>query len=92
MEKEKFEEFSRADGQQDLYDYCNRPRRNILEVLHDFRHTTPNIPLDYLFDLIPGAMSYIILILLIENGMDYVNMTELAKDQTNVNLLHYLIY
>jgi len=54
MEKEKFEEFSRADGQQDLYDYCNRPRRNILEVLHDFRHTTPNIPVDYLFDLIPG--------------------------------------
>ena len=57
MEKEKFEEFSRADGQQDLYDYCNRPRRNILEVLHDFRHTTPNIPVDYLFDLIPGASS-----------------------------------
>ena len=53
LEKEKFLEFTRADGQQDLYDYCNRPRRNILEVLHDFRHTTPNIPVDYLFDLIP---------------------------------------
>lgn len=37
----------------DLYDYVNRPRRNILEVLYDFRHTTPNIPLEYLFDLIP---------------------------------------
>ena len=29
-------------------------RRNILEVLYDFRHTTPNIPPDYLFDLIPA--------------------------------------
>ena len=37
----------------DLYDYVNRPRRNILEVLYDFRHTTPNIPLEYLFDLMP---------------------------------------
>ena len=53
MEKEKFIEFTTAEGQQDLYDYCNRPRRNILEVLHDFRHTTPNIPVDYLWDLIP---------------------------------------
>ena len=24
-------------GQQDLYEYCNRPRRHILEVLYDFR-------------------------------------------------------
>jgi len=53
LEREKFQEFTRADGQQDLYDYCNRPKRNILEVLYDFRHTTPNIPVDYLFDLIP---------------------------------------
>lgn len=53
LEKEKFIEFTTAEGQQDLYDYCNRPKRNILEVLHDFRHTTPNIPPEYLFDLIP---------------------------------------
>ena len=26
LEKEKFEEFTRADGQQELWDYCNRPR------------------------------------------------------------------
>jgi sulfite reductase alpha subunit-like flavoprotein len=37
----------------DLYDYVNRPRRNILEVLYDFRHTTPNIAFNYLFDLLP---------------------------------------
>ncbi len=36
-----------------MYDYVNRPRRNIIEVLYDFRHTTPNIPFEYLFDLIP---------------------------------------
>ena len=53
MEREKFVEFTTAEGQQDLYDYCNRPRRNILEVLYDFRHTTPNIPVEYLWDLIP---------------------------------------
>jgi len=53
LEKEKFLEFNTAEGQQDMYDYCNRPRRHILEVLYDFRHTTPNIPVDYLWDLIP---------------------------------------
>ena len=53
LEKEKFIEFNTAEGQQDLYDYCNRPRRHILEVLYDFRHTTPNIPFEYLWDLIP---------------------------------------
>ncbi|CAB4070039.1 unnamed protein product [Lepeophtheirus salmonis] len=54
LEKEKFREFNSAGGQQDLYEYCNRPRRNILETLYDFQlHTVPNIPFDYLFDLIP---------------------------------------
>ena len=53
LEKEKFVEFNTAEGQQDLYEYCNRPRRHILEVLYDFRHTTPNIPAEYLWDLIP---------------------------------------
>merc|ERR1712117_767796 len=38
LEKEKLIEFNTAEGQQDFY---------------DFRHTTPNIPLEYLFDLIP---------------------------------------
>eukprot|EP00088_Acartia_fossae_P058241 TRINITY_DN6808_c0_g1_i8.p1 TRINITY_DN6808_c0_g1~~TRINITY_DN6808_c0_g1_i8.p1 ORF type:complete len:607 (-),score=81.11 TRINITY_DN6808_c0_g1_i8:200-2020(-) len=57
LEKEKFLEFNTAEGQQELYEYCNRPRRNILEVLYDFRHTTPNIPFDYLFDLIPQIKS-----------------------------------
>ena len=54
LEREKLQEFNTAEGQQDLYDYVNRPRRNILEVLHDFRHATPAIPPDYLWDLLPA--------------------------------------
>lgn len=54
LEKEKFIEFTTTEGQQDLFDYCNRPRRNSLEVLADFTlHTVPHIPLEYLFDLFP---------------------------------------
>ena len=53
-EKEKFIEFTTAEGQQDLYEYCNRPRRNMLEVLEDFQlNAVPNIPFEYLFDLFP---------------------------------------
>jgi len=54
LEKEKCLEFNTGEGQQDLYEYCNRPRRHILEVLYDFRHSTPNIPFNYLLDLIPA--------------------------------------
>ncbi|GIY84929.1 NADPH-dependent diflavin oxidoreductase 1 [Caerostris extrusa] len=54
LEKEKLEEFTTALGQEELYDYCNRPRRTILEVLKDFPHTTPHVPFEYLFDMIPS--------------------------------------
>ena len=53
-EKEKFLEFASAKGQQDLYDYCNRPMRSIVEILADFPFTNPNIPFEYLLDLIPA--------------------------------------
>jgi len=53
MEKEKLIELTTAEGQEDRFDYCNRPRRSGLEVLWDFRHTTPHIPGEYLFDLFP---------------------------------------
>lgn len=39
--------------QEELYSYCNRPRRTILEVLHDFPYSRAKIPFQYLFDLIP---------------------------------------
>lgn len=32
LEQEKLQEFSSAQGQEDLYAYCNRPRRTTLEV------------------------------------------------------------
>ncbi|KAM9063975.1 NADPH-dependent diflavin oxidoreductase 1 isoform X2 [Sarcophilus harrisii] len=53
MEREKLFEFSSAQGQEELYNYCNRPRRTILEVLGDFPHSAASIPPDYLLDLIP---------------------------------------
>uniref|UniRef100_A0A8C9CU01 NADPH-dependent diflavin oxidoreductase 1 n=1 Tax=Peromyscus maniculatus bairdii TaxID=230844 RepID=A0A8C9CU01_PERMB len=53
LEREKLLEFSSARGQEELWEYCNRPRRTILEVLCDFPHTAAAIPPDYLLDLIP---------------------------------------
>ena len=32
LEKEKIEEFCTSEGQEELYSYCNRPRRTIIEV------------------------------------------------------------
>lgn len=32
LEREKLQEFSSAQGQEELYSYCNRPRRTTLEV------------------------------------------------------------
>ncbi|XP_071485493.1 NADPH-dependent diflavin oxidoreductase 1-like [Diadema antillarum] len=54
LEKEKFEEFCSAEGQQELFSYINRPRRTILETLQDFPHVSTTIPFTYLFDLIPA--------------------------------------
>lgn len=51
LEKEKCTEFTTAEGQEDLYNYCNRPRRNIVEVLEDFPHATKNITPEILFEL-----------------------------------------
>ncbi|XP_077479486.1 NADPH-dependent diflavin oxidoreductase 1 [Stigmatopora argus] len=53
LELEKLNEFSSAEGQEELYVYCNRPRRTALEVLKDFPHTTAQLKVDYLLDLFP---------------------------------------
>lgn len=53
LEKEKCLEFTSAEGQDDLYSYTNRPRRNIVEVLQDFPHATKNLTLDVMFEIIP---------------------------------------
>ncbi|XP_065155872.1 NADPH-dependent diflavin oxidoreductase 1 isoform X2 [Atheta coriaria] len=54
IEKEKCEELTTAEGQNDLYNYCNRPRRNITEVLEDFRHATKNLTKEMLFEVLPA--------------------------------------
>ncbi|VVC36307.1 Riboflavin synthase-like beta-barrel,Flavoprotein pyridine nucleotide cytochrome [Cinara cedri] len=51
LEKEKLQEFTTPEGQEELYNYCNRPRRTILEVLTDFPHATANLSLEYLFEI-----------------------------------------
>ncbi|RZF48149.1 hypothetical protein LSTR_LSTR009838 [Laodelphax striatellus] len=51
LEKEKLNELSSAAGQEDLYNYCNRPRRTILEVLADFPHALDNVSLPFLFEI-----------------------------------------
>lgn len=53
LEREKLVEFSSAQGQDELYAYCNRPRRTALEVLADFPHTTAELRVDFLLDLFP---------------------------------------
>ena len=67
MEKEKLKYLSSMEGQDDLYNYCFKPRRTILEVcsiffyfydffqqvFEDFPHTALAVPFQYYFDLIP---------------------------------------
>jgi len=53
LAKEKFEEYCGPEGLESLYNYINRPRRTILEVLLDFPTTAALIPPNYLLELIP---------------------------------------
>lgn len=48
---ERLREFASPEGQEDLWAYCNRPRRHIGEVLFDFKPF--DIPFDYMLDLFP---------------------------------------
>ncbi|XP_066582107.1 NADPH-dependent diflavin oxidoreductase 1-like [Prorops nasuta] len=51
LEREKLHEFTMVEGQDELYSYINRPRRNILEVLSDFPHTTSKLNIRLLFEI-----------------------------------------
>lgn len=55
--KEKFDELCSAEGLEELYNYVNRPRRTILEILQDFSRVVTNVPVNYIFDLIPFMRS-----------------------------------
>ncbi|KAI0640980.1 riboflavin synthase domain-like protein [Trametes meyenii] len=51
LEREKLEEFLSDEGADEMYEYCQRPRRTISEVLEEFR--SAKIPREYVFDLFP---------------------------------------
>lgn len=51
LEKEKLKEFTTPSGQEELYNYVNRPRRNIVEVLNDFPNATKNLNVQLLFEI-----------------------------------------
>ncbi|KAI0920248.1 hypothetical protein AcV5_010040 [Taiwanofungus camphoratus] len=51
LEIEKLDEFLSTEGADELYEYCQRPRRMIREVLDEFR--SAHIPREYIFDLFP---------------------------------------
>ncbi|KAM3959856.1 LOW QUALITY PROTEIN: NADPH-dependent diflavin oxidoreductase 1 [Aphomia sociella] len=51
LEKDKCRELSSAEGQEDWLNYCRRPKRTILEVLHDFHKSAPKLTIDVLFEL-----------------------------------------
>lgn len=51
LEKEKLQEFTTGSGQEELYSYINRPRRNILELFADFPHTTSKLNIRILFEI-----------------------------------------
>ncbi|KAI8393659.1 uncharacterized protein BYT42DRAFT_551807 [Radiomyces spectabilis] len=48
---ERLREFNTPEGLDDMWAYCQRPRRTIAEVLFDFKPV--DIPFDYMLDLFP---------------------------------------
>lgn len=54
LERDMLRRFALGTDLDELYDYVNRPKRTILEVMADFPHTTPHVPFHYLLDLIPA--------------------------------------
>ncbi|SPP85282.1 NADPH-dependent diflavin oxidoreductase 1 [Drosophila guanche] len=53
LESEKLAEFCSAEAIDDLVAYVNRPRRNVLEVLQDFRHASSKLTVSQLFEMMP---------------------------------------
>ncbi|KAH7924413.1 riboflavin synthase domain-like protein [Leucogyrophana mollusca] len=51
LEREKLDDFVSIEGADELYDYCQRVRRTIREVMTEFR--SARIPIEYVFDLFP---------------------------------------
>lgn len=59
MEYDRLKELGQActpDAVDDFYDYVNRPRRNLVEVLGDFPCTTSFIPAEQWINILPGPL------------------------------------
>lgn len=50
-QRDKLKEFAYDEDMQELFDYCNRPRRSVLEVLEDFQSI--RLPWQYCLDYLP---------------------------------------
>lgn len=50
-QRDKLKEFAYDEDMQELFDYCNRPRRSILEVLEDF--PSLRLPWQFCLDYLP---------------------------------------
>lgn len=51
QQRTKLHQFATDEDMQDLFDYCNRPRRSILEVIQDF--PSLKLPWEYVTDYLP---------------------------------------
>ncbi|CAH0697016.1 unnamed protein product [Spodoptera exigua] len=51
LEREKCIELSSPEGQEDWLNYCRRPKRTVLEVLHDFHKSASKLTLEVVFEL-----------------------------------------
>ncbi|KAM3181016.1 hypothetical protein ACTXT7_015178 [Hymenolepis weldensis] len=59
MEYDRLKELGQActpEAVDDFYDYVNRPRRNLIEVLGDFPCTTSFIPAEQWINILPGPL------------------------------------
>ncbi|CAL9731858.1 NADPH-dependent diflavin oxidoreductase 1 [Monosporozyma unispora] len=50
-QRDKLKEFGYDEDMQELFDYCNRPRRSVLEILDDF--LSVRLPWQYCLDYLP---------------------------------------
>jgi sulfite reductase alpha subunit-like flavoprotein len=53
LERNKLRELASTEGQEEVYEYCIKLKRSILETLSDFPQTIKNIRFESLFDIIP---------------------------------------
>lgn len=51
LERDKCIELSSPEGQEEWLNYCRRPKRTVLEVLHDFHKSASKLTLEIIFEL-----------------------------------------